>query len=60
MLTITDSAWYSVSRTQTRNGRSEKSTDVAFSVRNSAPKRSACSRNFIISSGPMTPSGKPG
>ncbi len=29
-----------VSCTQTRNGRSEKSTRVTFSVRNSAPKRS--------------------
>ena len=33
---------------------------VALAVRNSAPKRSACSRNFIMSSGPMMPSGNPG
>ena len=33
---------------------------MTFSVRMSAPKRSACSRKRIMSSGPMTPSGKPG
>ena len=31
-----------------------------LSVRTSAPNRSACSRKRTISSGPMTPSGKPG
>ena len=38
----------------------ERSTRSASAVTNSAPKRSACSRNFIISSGPRMPSGKPG
>ena len=60
VLTITASASYTVSRTQTRNGRESRSTFVAFSVRNSVPKRSAWARNFVISSGPMMPSGKPG
>ena len=44
--TMTASAVNSSSRTQTLNGRSLKSTAVTFSVRNSAPKRSACSRNL--------------
>jgi hypothetical protein len=48
------------SPTQTPNGRAEKSTRDTFSVRTSAPKRMACSRMRIISSGPVTPSGKPG
>ena len=39
--TITASARYSSSPTQTRNGCSEKSTRVTSSVRNSPPKRSA-------------------
>ena len=42
------------------NGRAERSTLVTFSVRISAPKRSACSRMLAMSSGPMIPSGKPG
>ena len=58
--TMMASAVYSVSRTQTLNGRSVKSTAVTFSVRNWAPKRAACSRIRIIRSGPMMPSGKPG
>ena len=33
---------------------------VASSVMKRVPKRSACSRNFCIISGPMIPSGKPG
>ena len=60
VLTMTASASYTVSRTHTWNGRAERSTLVAFSVRNSAPKRSACWRKLPISSGPMIPSGKPG
>ena len=43
--------------TQTRNGRSEKSTRVTSSVTKSAPNRSACRRNSAIISGPITPSG---
>ena len=58
--TMIESATYNSSRTQTRKGRSEKSTLVALAVRNSAPKRIACSRMRIIRSGPMMPSGKPG
>jgi len=58
--TITDCDRYSWSPTQTRNGRSEKSTRVTFSVMNSAPNRSAWARKFPINSGPMMPSGKPG
>ena len=57
---MTASVVYSSSRTQTRCGREEKSTFVAFSVRNSAPKRAAWSRMRCINSGPCTPSGKPG
>ena len=57
---MTASAVYSSSRTHTLNGRSVKSTAVALAVRNWAPKRAACSRQRIISSGPMMPSGKPG
>ena len=45
------------SPTQTRNGRSEKSTFVTSSVTNSAPKRSAWRRKSCIISGPMIPSG---
>jgi hypothetical protein len=51
---------YSVLATQTPNGDADRSTRSASAVTNSAPKRSACSRNFIISSGPRMPSGKPG
>ncbi len=51
---------YSVLPTQTPNGDVERSTRSASAVMNSAPKRSACSRNFIISSGPRMPSGNPG
>ncbi len=45
---------------QTLNGRSERSTLLTLRVMISVPKRSAWSRNFIISSGPMIPSGHPG
>ena len=38
----------------------ESSILVASSVMNRVPNRSAWSRNFCISSGPMIPSGKPG
>ena len=48
------------SPTQILNGRSEKSTRVALTVSIRAPKRSAWARKLIISSGPITPSGKPG
>ena len=58
--TMTDSAVWQCSRTHTWNGRELKSTLVTFSVRNSAPKRTACSRIRCMSSGPMIPSGKPG
>ena len=58
--TITVSARCSSSPTYTRKGRSEKSTRVTSSVRYSAPNRSACSRNWIMSSGPRMPSLKPG
>ncbi len=48
------------SPTQILNGRSEKSTLVALTVSILAPNRSAWERKFIMSSGPITPSGKPG
>ena len=51
---------YSVPPTHVPNGDADRSTRSTSAVTNSAPKRSACSRNFIISSGPRTPSGKPG
>ena len=55
--TITLSAAYSFSPTQTRSGCSVKSTFVTSSVRNSAPKRSAWRRKSCIIAGPMIPSG---
>jgi hypothetical protein len=58
--TMTECARYSVSPTKTPNGEPEKSTRSASAVTNSAPNRSACSRNFIMSSGPRIPSGNPG
>ena len=58
--TMTARARYSSLSTQTRKGRSEKSTLVTSSVTKSAPKRSAWRRKSAISSGPMIPSGKPG
>ena len=42
------------------NGRLPASTLVALAVTNSAPKRWACCFMFIMSSGPMIPSMKPG
>ena len=62
---ITASALYvgsgaSGSPTQTPNGRPDRSTRLTFSVRISVPNRAACSRNRVISSGPITPSGNPG
>ena len=57
---ITDRVRYSSSPTQTPNGDDFNSTAVTLAVRKSAPKRSACARNDIISSGPRTPSTKPG
>ena len=56
----TVSARYSSSPTQTRKGRSEKSTRVTSSVRNSVPKRSACRRNSTIICGPEDALGVPG
>ena len=55
-------AWYSSSFTHTRcMPPSLSSRRVASSVMKRVPKRSACSRNLTISSGPMIPSsGKPG
>ena len=41
-------------------GLAASSTSVAWSVTKRVPKRSAWSRKFCISSGPMIPSGKPG
>jgi len=41
-------------------GLADSSTRVAFSVRISAPKRSAWERIDAMSSGPITPSAKPG
>jgi hypothetical protein len=58
--TMTVSASYAVSPTRTTNGRREKSTAVASSAIMSVPNRSACLRIVSISSGPMTPSTKPG
>jgi hypothetical protein len=58
---IIDLARISRSPTQTPNGPpGVSSTRSASAVTNSAPKRSACSRNFIMSSGPRMPSGNPG
>ena len=53
---MTVRALYSVSSTQMRKGRSEKSTRETSSVMNSVPKRSACRRKSAIMSGPITPS----
>ena len=50
----------SVLPTRTTKGEVEKSTLSTSAVRNSVPKRSDCSRNFAMRSGPMIPSGKPG
>ena len=47
-------------RPRPRTGRAERSTLVTFSVRISAPKRSACSRKSTISSGPMIAVGEAG
>ena len=57
---ITDSPRYSTPRAQTRNGRLEKSTRSMSTSTSVVPKRSACSRNRFIRSGPSMPSGKPG
>jgi hypothetical protein len=60
---VTTIALARISRSPTRtpNGPpGASSTESASAVMNSAPKRSACSRNFIMSSGPRIPSGKPG
>ena len=54
--TITESARYSSSPTQTRNGRCEKSTRVTSSVTNVVPNRSAWRRKSCIIAGPMIPS----
>jgi hypothetical protein len=51
---------YTSSPTLSVNGRFEKSTSVTSSSTSSVPKRSACSRIWSISSGPMMPSRKPG
>jgi hypothetical protein len=58
--TITLFAWYSASSVVIVNGRREKSTREASVCTISAPKRAAWSRMISISSGPMTPSRKPG
>jgi hypothetical protein len=53
-------AWYSVLPTKTLLIGASRTTRAASSVMNSAPKRSAWVRMLSISSGPRTPSGKPG
>ena len=50
----------SSSPTQTRKGRSDRSTRDTSAASKVAPKRSAWARMCCISSGPVTPSGKPG
>ena len=60
MATMTDSPVYCLPSAHSRNGRSEKSTFSMSTSTKRVPKRSACSRNFCISSGPWMPSGKPG
>src|SRR3954453_23125036 len=57
---ITARARYSSSSAQAKNGRTEKSTLLAFTVTYSAPKRAACSLKIVINSGPCTPSTTPG
>jgi hypothetical protein len=58
--TITVWARCSSAPTSTPNGRLPKSTAVDVASDSRAPNRSACLRNWSISSGPMIPSGKPG
>src|SRR5574340_408981 len=57
---ISDSALYSALYVLTVNGRFDKSTSVAMSNSNRAPKCSACFLKSSPSSAPPTPSGKPG
>ena len=61
---MTACAWCSWSPRKTLCGRligsSENSTRVTSSDTSCEPNRADCSRNLIISSGPMMPSGKPG
>ena len=57
---MTVSASCVTSATFTTNGRRMNSTAVTSSPTISVPKRSACLRIVSISSGPMTPSTKPG
>jgi hypothetical protein len=45
---------------RTTFGETARSTDVTSSVMKIVPNRSACVRSLSISSGPWTPSGKPG
>ena len=47
-------------REQAQRFGAEFLTETASSSTICAPNRSACSRNFPMSSGPLTPSGKPG
>ena len=49
-----------VSSVRTTKGRRVKSTPATSSPSMSVPKRSACLRIVSISSGPSTPSTKPG
>ncbi len=58
--TRTDARCRRPRRLCTPPGSSASSTRSTWSVSSVAPKRSACSRSFIIKSGPMMPSGKPG
>ncbi len=58
--TMTASAVYSTSSLQSRNGRPERSTRVTSPGMNRVPNLSACPFIRSISSGPITPSAKPG
>ncbi len=61
VLTMTDRARYSSPfRVTSVYGRFSKSTFSTISIFDRVPNRVACSFIFSISSGPVTPSGKPG
>ena len=60
MARMTASAVYSASCVRTTFTGPDSSTAVTSSGTSSAPNRSAWVRRLAISSGPMTPSGKPG
>ncbi len=58
--TMTVSAVISPLERVSRNGLSLSAAAFSSPVANSAPNRSACLRMRSMSSGPRTPSGKPG